>query len=615
MPLTPSGFTASSSRRRGRGRRRAIIAAVVVVVLAAASGVGYVLKNRSDERAADRRAQAAAASYLAAWRTLTTTGGTATRTTAGSTSAASAAPASAAPASAAPGGGSGTAATPAAAAAGASGSAAAGGRDGAGRAAVSAVSVPGSIDVAALLTTMADVRDRLLVTGATFTPGSIDRNGKAATAPYLARLDLSGLPSPLEYAGVLNLVDTGRGWKVRAEPASVHPALRPGLHLDRTASTGQRGGLLAAGGQPLRDSGDLAGNLVGRVDPLSGLQRVYDDRLRAQGGAVVVRDARGATVQTLHTYPMTDGESVRTTLDLRVQQAAETALATAARPTAAMVAIDTRTGGVLALANHPPSGASRAVRGTYPPGSTFKIVTATAALMNGKTANTPLDCTQSVSVGGRTFQNAEAEQFGPIPLRTAFAKSCNTAFIRLEESLPSDALEKAAQLYGFDGRAPLDIASVGGSFPTPRDSVESAAASIGQARIEASPLQMASVAAAVASGTWRQPFVVGQPARSNAIPPAVLPSLRDFMRAVVTEGTAADVPMPGEVYGKTGTAEYGGGDNPPTHAWFVGYRGDVAFAVVVEDGGFGAETAAPIAARFLTALDGGAVAAPGAGGR
>ncbi len=458
MPLTPSGFTASTSRRRGRGRRRAIIAAVVVVVLAAGSGVGYVLKNRSDARAADHRAQAAAAAYLAAWRTLTTTGGTATSTPAGA-----APPASAAPASAAPGGGSGAAATPAAAGAGATGSAAASGRDGAGRAAVSAVTVPGSIDVAALLTTMADVRDRLLVTGATFTPGSIDRNGKAARAPYAARLDLSGLPAPLEYAGVLNLVDTGRGWKVRAEPASVHPALRPGLHLDRTASTGHRGDLLAAGGQPLRDSGDLAGNLVGRTDPLSGLQRVYDDRLRAQGGAVVVRDARGATVQTLHTYPMTDGESVRTTLDLRVQQAAETALATAARPTAAMVAIDTRTGGVLALANHPPSGASRAVRGKYPPGSTFKIVTATAALMNGKAANTPLDCTQTVSVGGRTFQNAESEQFGPIPLRTAFAKSCNTAFIRLEESLPSDALEKAAQLYGFDGQAPLDIASVGGA--------------------------------------------------------------------------------------------------------------------------------------------------------
>ncbi|MCK9894691.1 penicillin-binding transpeptidase domain-containing protein [Frankia sp. AgB32] len=597
MPLTPSGFTASTSRRRGRGRRRTIIAVVVILVLAAGSGIGYVLNDRAQSRAADKRVRTAAAAYLAAWRTLSTTGGTAT--TAATTGAAGAA----APTPAA-----GTATTPAAAGAG---------DDKAGRAAVTAESVAGSIDVPTLVSTMADVRDRLLVTGASFTEGSISRKGSAATAPYVAKLTLSGLPTPLEYAGTLNLVSTGQGWMVRAESAAVHPALRPGLHLDRTESTGHRGDLLAADGRPLRDSGDLAGNLVGRPGPLSGLERVYDTRLRAQGGAVVVRDAQNRTVQTLHTYPMTDGTAVRTTLDLRVQQAAEDALATAAQPTAAMVAIDTRTGGILALANHPPSGASRAIRGKYPPGSTFKIITATAALMNGKSANTPLDCTQSVSVDGRTFQNAEAEQFGTIPLRTAFAKSCNTAFIRLEESLPAGSLEKAAQLYGFDGAPPLDIASVGGSFPTPRDAAESASAAIGQARIEVSPLQMASVAAAVASGTWRQPFVAGQPARSNAIPPAVLPGLRDFMRAVVTEGTAAGVPMPGEVFGKTGTAEYKDGNPPPTHAWFVGYRGDVAFAVVVEDGGFGADTAAPIASRFLTALDGGSVTgpAPAAGGR
>ncbi len=598
MPLTPSGFTASTSRRRGRGRRRTIIAAVVILVLAAGSGIGYVLNDRSQSRAADKRVRIAAAAYLAAWRTLATTGGTAT-TTAAAGSAGSAAP-TPTPVSV----------TPAAATAGATGD------DRAGRAAVTAASVAGSIGVPALVSTMADVRDRLLVTGASFTAGSISRKGSTATAPYVARLTLSGLPTPLEYAGTLNLVSTGSGWKVRAEPASVHPALRPGLYLDRTASTGRRGDLLSADGQPLRDSGDLAGNLVGRTGPLSGLERVYDTKLRAQGGAVVVRDAQNKTVQTLHIYPMTDGTPLRTTLDLRVQQAAEAALATAAQPTAAMVAIDTRTGGVLALANHPATGASRAIRGRYPPGSTFKIIAATAALMNGKSANTPLDCTQSVTVDGQTFQNAESEQFGTIPLRTAFAKSCNTAFIRLEESLPAGSLEKAAQLYGFDGTPPLDIASVGGSFPTPRDAAESASAAIGQARIEVSPLQMASVAAAVASGTWRQPFVAGQPARSNAIPAAVLPELRDFMRAVVTEGTAAGVPMPGEVFGKTGTAEYKDGNPPPTHAWFVGYRGDVAFAVVVEDGGFGADTAAPIASRFLTALDGGSVtgAAP-AGGR
>ena len=92
----------------------------------------------------------------------------------------------------------------------------------------------------------------------------------------------------------------------------------------------------------------------------------------------------------------------------------------------------------------------------------------------------------------------------------------------------------------------------------------------------------------------------------------MLGPLREFMRAVVTEGTVSGVPMPGEVHGKTGTAEYANGDPPPTHAWFVGYRGNIAVAVVIDDGGFGAESAAPVAAAFFTALDGGQLPLPAA---
>lgn len=113
------------------------------------------------------------------------------------------------------------------------------------------------------------------------------------------------------------------------------------------------------------------------------------------------------------------------------------------------------------------------------------------------------------------------------------------------------------------------------------------------------------MAAAVGGGTWHQPFVVGASPRAHPLPPGVATQLQDMMRAVVTTGTAAPVSFPGAVYGKTGTAEYGSapkGQNPPTHAWFVGYRGTVAFAVIVENGGFGAEVAAPIASRFLAAL-------------
>jgi cell division protein FtsI/penicillin-binding protein 2 len=116
---------------------------------------------------------------------------------------------------------------------------------------------------------------------------------------------------------------------------------------------------------------------------------------------------------------------------------------------------------------------------------------------------------------------------------------------------------------------------------------------------------MASVAAAVASGAWRQPFVVGSAKVSHALPSNVTATLRTFMTGVVERGTAAGVGLPAGTAGKTGTAEYGTappGGSPPTHAWFIGFRGTTAFAVVVEGGGFGGEVAAPIAATFLNAI-------------
>jgi cell division protein FtsI/penicillin-binding protein 2 len=129
---------------------------------------------------------------------------------------------------------------------------------------------------------------------------------------------------------------------------------------------------------------------------------------------------------------------------------------------------------------------------------------------------------------------------------------------------------------------------------------------------------MAGVAAAAASGTWRSPRLVDAalaskaldangraPAPPQRLEPAVKKALQTLMPAVVSEGTASKVSFPSGTAGKTGTAEFGtaeDGNDPPTHAWFIGYQGDLAFAVIVEDGGTGAEAAAPIAARFLRAL-------------
>ena len=141
----------------------------------------------------------------------------------------------------------------------------------------------------------------------------------------------------------------------------------------------------------------------------------------------------------------------------------------------------------------------------------------------------------------------------------------------------------------------------GGGAPP---AVDAAAAAIGQGRVEASPLLIASMSAAVASGTWQQPRLVPGEGAAAPLPDGVAGQLQELMRAVVTSGTGRAADLPGTpVHGKTGTAQYGSGDPPPTHAWFAGYRGDVGFAVLVPGGGFGAEVAAPVAARFLRQLD------------
>jgi len=151
------------------------------------------------------------------------------------------------------------------------------------------------------------------------------------------------------------------------------------------------------------------------------------------------------------------------------------------------------------------------------------------------------------------------------------------------------------------------VPSYGGTFPTPKDRAELAASAIGQGRILASPVQMASVAATVASGAWHAPTLTMLPApaapSARSLAPATAVTLRDFMASVVQgSGTAAGAGLPSGTFGKTGTAEFGNGNPPQTHAWFIGYRNNLAFAVIVEGGGVGGRVAAPIAARFLDAL-------------
>lgn len=386
----------------------------------------------------------------------------------------------------------------------------------------------------------------------------------------------------------------GLAFRDRRARSQAFPGLAPAL-LGRTGEITAE--LLERLGSAYRP-----GDVVGR----SGLELAFEQRLAGEPEeeARIVDDA--GLVRSLRYREGRHPQALRTRLDPRVQQAAEAALAQVAAP-AALVAIDPATGAVRAAASSPPEGFNRALAGRYPPGSTFKIVTAAAALRAGATPDSGVDCPPLTVVGGREIRNAGGDGPGPLSLAEAFARSCNTAFARLGADLGAEALTATAEGLGFNSDVELGLPAAGGSFPPPADAAEVAAAAIGQGRVEASPVHMASVAAAVVSGTWRPATLVddGAAATSQPLPAGVAATLGALMRRVVESGTGTAAALPGEpVGGKTGSAQFGSGVPLPTHAWFVGFRGPLALAVVVEGGGAGGTVAAPVARDFLARLGG-----------
>ncbi len=243
--------------------------------------------------------------------------------------------------------------------------------------------------------------------------------------------------------------------------------------------------------------GDLdADDVVGQ----SGLSAAYDEQLAGKPErSVVIRNADGEAVETLDTVEGEPGEPLETTLSAEVQTAAEEAFSDV-EGAAALVALDPRTGDILAVANRPTEdGQNIAFTGQYPPGSTFKVVTTAALLETGLDTAEIVDCPESIEVGGREFVNFEGSAAGAVPFSTDFSQSCNTAFVSLADELEPTALRDTGELFGLGIEPELELDAFGGKVPPGKDEVEEAAAMIGQARILASPLAMAGVAATVQS--------------------------------------------------------------------------------------------------------------------
>ena len=325
------------------------------------------------------------------------------------------------------------------------------------------------------------------------------------------------------------------------------------------------------------------------------------------GWSVAAVDAGGGPVATLAEQAPTPGTTVAVALDRALQTAAEDAVEPVGQQ-AVLVAVQPSTGNLLAVAQNGAADAAGALAltGRFPPGSTFKIVTALAGVERaGLTADTAGACPGETVIGGRPVPNHDRFDLGTVPLSQAFAKSCNTTFATIGAGLPADGLAAAALQLGLgaDFAVPT-ITTVTGSVPDAADTVQRAEDAFGQGQVLASPLGMALVAATVARGAPVVPQLI--PGRATEVTrPATAPDaaaldqVRTMMRAVVTEGTATALGGLGDVRGKTGTAEFTE-DGDRAHGWFVGYRGDLALAVLVVDGG-SAEPAVAAAGRFLAA--------------
>ncbi|HET7691210.1 MAG TPA: penicillin-binding transpeptidase domain-containing protein [Nocardioidaceae bacterium] len=344
---------------------------------------------------------------------------------------------------------------------------------------------------------------------------------------------------------------------------------------------------------------------------LSGLQARYDEQLRGQVGSTVSAVPEKGESRVLFSVEAVPGSPLELTLDLRLQEVAERLLADVG-PASALVAIRPSDGHVLAAASGPGGGGlSTATLGQYAPGSTMKVVSSLALLRSGLTPQSPMDCPATTVVNGKSFKNYDdypSSGLGRIDLARALANSCNTAFIGQRDRVSQPKLADAAGALGLGIDYDLGYPVYLGSVPAKATSeTDHAASMIGQARVLASPVAMADVAASVGAGRTVVPILVPdaavEPTPGNPLTEQEARQLRTLMRGVVSSGSGVGLlDVPGApVLAKTGTAEFGTASPPQTHAWMIAVRGDLAVAVFVDVGESGSRTAGPLLEAFLRA--------------
>jgi cell division protein FtsI/penicillin-binding protein 2 len=341
---------------------------------------------------------------------------------------------------------------------------------------------------------------------------------------------------------------------------------------------------------------------------LSGLQQTFQRQLVGTPTMEVVEESTsGQVVTVLQRWAGQAGTPVRTTIDSRIQIAANRAMRSLRTP-AAIVAVSTTTGRILAVAQHDVPGMPLVdgLAGRYQPGQAFTIVSTAALLETGFDPKARIPCGPSNLVGGQSFVNVPPVQ-SPGTFRTDFAQACATAFAGLSLQLPPKDLLQAADGFGLGKPWQLPLPAFTGSLQPPSGQAQMAEDSIGTGSVQVSPLDMAIAAEVVQSGTWRPPVLVTSPPDPGLTPTVpfglqVVSALQGLMRSTVTNGAGHAADVAGEqVYGQVGGAPFGPGGPGLRTGWFVGYQGTVAFAVVQLSRSTHA-SAAPLAGQFLLNL-------------
>ncbi|MFF7360853.1 penicillin-binding transpeptidase domain-containing protein [Streptomyces sp. NPDC008125] len=436
-----------------------------------------------------------------------------------------------------------------------------------------------------------------------------------AKVPYTVKgtVSFEGQSKPLSYSSELTVVrgvTTGKplvDWK----PSVVHPQLTEGA----TLVTGESSA-------PEIEAVDRNGKVLTKEEypSLGPVIATLRDRYGAQSGGTagietsIESGNENTPAITLLTLAKGKPGTVKTTIDATVQAAAEKAVKQFGE--SSVVAVQPSTGAIRAIANNRADGFNAAMTGQLAPGSTMKIVTAAMIIQNGLgTIDSPVECPSTVSWEGVTFHNLDEFSIPNGTLKNAFARSCNTAFIKpvkalTEKNVAGTALGQEARDYFGLGQDnwKTGVESFDGSVPESAGA-ETAASYIGQGKTLMSPLNMASVTATAKSGSFKQPYLVARDlddrpfATAQPLPGTVGQQLRDMMRFTATDpsgtGTGAMASVGGDKGAKTGSAEVDG--QGKSNSWFTGFSDDLAAAGVVQSGGHGGTAAGPIVAAVLRA--------------